>query len=234
MSRPFLTARWSNLLLFTFEVPEALVRAVAHPALEPDLWRGRAHVSLVAFDFLDTRVLGVRVPGLVNFPEINLRTYVRERGAGGRRGVQFVRELVPSRIIAAVARLRYNEPYSATHMRSAAVESGGQLLLQHRWRWRGRTFHLRAASSLTTRVPPADSMEHHFKEHEWGFGTARGGRLLRYRVEHPVWAVREPRALDVDVSFAALYGDRWAVLDGARPVSVVFAVGSAVKVFLPE
>ena len=49
-----------------------------------------------------------------------------------------------------------------------------------------------------------------------------------------MWAVREPRALHLDVDFGALYGDRWALLGGARPVSVVFAVGSAVKVYLPE
>ena len=220
------------------------MRAVVHPALEPDRWCGRTHVSLVAFDFLETRVLGVPVPGLVRFPEINLRTYVTD---GERRGVQFVRELVPSGIVAAVARLGYNEPYYATPMRSRVADNGRTTRASHRFHWDARDrpelagslravreHHVKVTGSTAAHVPPADSEAHHFKEHAWGFGATRRGRLLRYRVDHPVWAVRDVQSVDYDVDFAAVYGKRWAPLNEMRPASVVFAVGSAVKVYLPE
>src|SRR5262245_23022935 len=89
MPRAFLTARWSNLFLATDAVPPALLRPRLAPGLDLDTRDGQAFVSLVAFDFLDTRVLGVPWPGYRNFPELNLRFYVRH---GGERGVMFIRE----------------------------------------------------------------------------------------------------------------------------------------------
>src|SRR4051812_2159224 len=97
---PFLTARWSNLCLLTYAVPRALLTPRLPPGLELDTRPGLADgptadrfapdgpafVSLVAFDFLDTRVLGVPWPGYRNFPEINLRFYVRRRVAAGAAG----------------------------------------------------------------------------------------------------------------------------------------------------
>src|SRR5215468_781631 len=95
--RPFLTARWTNLFLATYAVPDDLLRPHLPPGLELDRRDGRAFASLVAFDFLDTRVLGVPWPGYRNFPEVNLRFYVRH---GEQRGVVFVREFVPLRLVA--------------------------------------------------------------------------------------------------------------------------------------
>ncbi len=229
-TRPFLRARWSNLLLLTFEVDEALIRKVIPPELEPDRWDGRTHVSLVAFDFLDTRVLGCRVPGYLNFPEINLRTYLRH---GERRGVLFIRELVPSILVAGVARLLYNEPYRAAKMHSALTHEADGMVAAHRWHWRGREHYLRVRGGAPTELPPSESLEHHFKEHSWGFGRTRSGRLLTYRVEHPVWEVRRVADLDYEVDFGGIYGTTWEGLNRQAPMSVIFAVGSEVAVFPP-
>src|SRR6266850_553036 len=57
--RPFLTARWSNLAIVTWEVPPALLEPHLPAGLELDRRGGATLASLVAFDFLDTRVLGV-------------------------------------------------------------------------------------------------------------------------------------------------------------------------------
>ncbi len=225
--RPFLTARWANLVLLTFEAPAKLVRAALHRELEPDRWSGCTHVSLVAFDFRDTRVMGCLVPGLENFPEINLRTYARHQDD---RGVIFLRELVPSRLVATVARWRYNEPYQVLAMRSSTRSGDGLVTVTHRF----GAYRLRAVGSITSSVPPDSSVEHHFKEHTWGFGTTRSGRLLRYRVEHPEWAIRELRDVDYDIDFRALYGNRWGFLNERTPVSTIFAVGSEVRVYPPK
>lgn len=225
----FLSARWTNLILVTFEVPAALVRASIHPSLDPDLLHGRAHVSLVAFDFQRTRVLGVRVPGHVDFPEINLRTYVRH---GAERGVSFIRELVPKPLIAWTARLGYNEPYRATTMRSDVREEGDLVTADHRWRWSGRDFRL-TATGRGSLPPDPSAVDHHFKEHSWGYGTSHGGRLLTYRVEHPYWSTRELVDLTYDVDFGHLYGPSWSLLNHQTPISRIFAIGSEVTVSLP-
>ena len=106
--RPLLTARWVDLLLVTWQVPDALLLPHLPVGVTLDRHEGRALVSLVAFDFVDVRVWGIEWPGWTRFPELNLRFYVR---AGGRRGVCFIREYVPTRVVAAAAHVLYNEPY---------------------------------------------------------------------------------------------------------------------------
>lgn len=228
--RPFLRARWSNLILLTFVVPDEVLGPYLHPALELDRWQDRAHVSLVAFDFQDTRVRSRRIPGFVNFPELNLRTYVRYHD---QLGVLFVREFVPSRIVALVARLRYNEPYTAIDMSSNTVGQGHDLLrVEHHWRHNGAAGHIKVTGPQQS-VLPSDASAYPFKERRRGFGVSRRGELVSYRVEHPEWAVRGIHQLDYRVDFASLYGGAWGFLNEATPVQTTFAVGSAVEVFPP-
>src|SRR3954447_11228905 len=112
MPHDFLTAHWKNVILLTYRVPAALLTPRLPPGCEldarPDDPPGTAYVSLVAFDFTDTRVLGVAWPGYRSFPEIILRFCVRH---GTSRGVCFIREFVPKRLVATMARRLYNEPY---------------------------------------------------------------------------------------------------------------------------
>jgi uncharacterized protein YqjF (DUF2071 family) len=223
----FLRARWSNLFLATYAVPEVLLRPRLPPGLELDRRDGQCFVSLVAFDFRQTRVLGIPWPGFRNFPEVNLRYYVRQ---GERRGVVFIREFVPSRVVARLARTLYNEPYLATPMTSTILDLPDSIGVEHRLEFGGRTHVLAATGSKPGLLPDAASIEHHFKEHEWGFGVFRG-RLMRYRVEHPVWEVYPVRDWTVDVDWSILYGPEWAVMQGAAPCSTILAAGSPVAVF---
>src|SRR5262249_45011426 len=151
-----------------YAVPEALLRPHLPRGLELDLHDGKPHVSLVAFQFLDTRVLGVRWPGYRDFCELNLRCYVR---CGTERGVVFLREFVPQRLTAWLARVIYNEPYRAAPLCGTLVEGVSTI---------AATYHLDRAGRHTLRVvgrkpaarPAEDSLEHFFKEHYWGFGVS--------------------------------------------------------------
>ena len=226
--RPFLTARWTNLFLATYAVPDGLLRPHLPSGLELDRRDGQAFASLVAFDFLDTRVLGVPWPGYRNFPEVNLRFYVCR---GGERGVVFVREFVPARLVAWLARRIYNEPYAALCMSSTVTDGPDAITVEHRLTAGGGTHTLRATGSKPAVRPEASSVEHFFKEHQWGYGRTRRGALVRYAVRHPVWEVYPVREYRVDVDWATLYGPQWKVLQGAEPVSTVLAAGSEVAVF---
>src|SRR5207249_6400460 len=115
--RPFLAARWSHIILLSFEAPEDLIRRAIPPGVEPDRWNGRTHVSLVALQMLDVRIKGWRIPGFTAHPQVNFRTYVR---VGGEPGVWFVRQFVSSRLIAAAGRLRCGEPVRPTPLRRRA------------------------------------------------------------------------------------------------------------------
>lgn len=218
--RPLLTARWVDLLLVTWRVPDELLLPHVPAGAELDRHEGSALVSLVAFDFEDIRVGGIAWPGWTRFPELNLRCYVR---AGTRRGVCFIREYVPSRVVAAVARLLYNEPYYRVPYRKDGSA--------HVLRRAGQAHRVAWERSGTLYVPAADSLEHFLKEHDLGVGRQRDGRILAYRVEHPVWRVWPDVRATLDVDFAALYGDAWRFLGDAVPLSTVAAEGSDVRVF---
>jgi uncharacterized protein YqjF (DUF2071 family) len=113
----FLTAEWRYLAMINYEVDPGVLLPVVPRGAELDAWDNCAFVSVVGFLFLNTRVLGLPIPFHRNFEEVNLRFYVRRRGPEGwRRGVVFVKEIVPRRAIATVARVVYNENYVARRM----------------------------------------------------------------------------------------------------------------------
>jgi uncharacterized protein YqjF (DUF2071 family) len=226
--RPFLTARWSNLAILTYEVPPALLDPHLPAGLELDRREGSVFASLVAFDFQDTRVWGVAWPGFRRFPEINLRFYVRQ---GNRRGVVFIREFVPQALVSWLARAIYNEPYLIAPIESGVAEEASAIATIRRLRWRGRSHAIEVTGRTPAVRPREDSEEHFFKEHQWGFGRDRRGRTLYYEVRHPVWDVYPVRSWSVDFDWAQVYGPAWGFLSAAQPASVVLAAGSAVSVY---
>lgn len=229
MARAFLTAQWRDLIIASYAVDPGMLTPRLPPGLELDLFEGRAVCSLVGFRFLDTRVLGVRWPGYTDFPEINLRFYVRERG-GAERGVVFVRELVRSRFVAAVARGFYNEPYHRARISERVEHGTGSVDVEYGFAFGGGVGRMSVRADAAESVPAEDSPEHWFKEHQWGYGVTRGGRTLRYEVRHPVWACRAVRSWEIAVDWAKVYGPAWGVMGSAEPVGVVLASGSAISV----
>ncbi len=237
---PFLTARWLDLALVTWQIPGELLASHLPAAIEPDRLpddpEGVAYVSFVAFRFLDTRVRGIAVPLHTDFPEVNLRAYVRERDGARRRGVAFIAELVPKPAIAMVANLLYHEHYRAVPMDAVVTDEGATRRLDVRIELGERTHAMTLRGASEPVVPEPSSLEHFFKEHEWGFGSDGDGGVVVYRVHHPIWAVY-PTGLDrleLAVDFGELYGAPWDVLDRTPPRHVAFAVGSEIAVYPRE
>jgi len=228
IQRPFLTARWSNLAILTYEVPPPLLEPHLPAGLRLDTRDGRAFASLVAFDFVDTRVWGVTWPGARDFPEINLRFYVTD---GPRRGVVFVRELVPKPLVSWLARALYHEPYLVAPIESRVDEGASEVLAERRLLWRGRHHRVEVNGHKPATRPAEDSDKHFFKEHHWGFGRTRRGHPIGYEVRHPVWDVYPVRSWSLDLDWAAVYGPAWGALAAEKPVSVILAAGSPVSVF---
>src|SRR5262245_37022784 len=159
----FLTATWQNLAMLNFETDPAAIAALVPAGTELDAWNGQTFLSVVGFRFLDTRVLGVAIPFHRNFDEVNLRFYVRRKAADGwRRGVVFVKELVPRRTIAWLARRLYNENYVAMPMRHVLVLPAGTAPSRGRvgyeWRHRRRWQGLRVDFSAEPFLPDDDSL----------------------------------------------------------------------------
>ena len=231
--RPFLTARWRSLAMLNYPVDPGVLAGYVPSGTELDVWNGRTFVSMVGFLFLDTRVRGLAIPWHRNFEEVNLRFYVRRQGPEGwRRGVVFVREIVPRAAIAATARLLYGEKYSAMPMRHSITgdPTRGGLSVMYGWRWRGRWNGLSGVAGGASRETEPGSEEELITEHYWGYSSLRSGGTVEYRVEHPRWQVWKLERPVLDCDVASLYGPRFADPLSGEPSSAFLADGSEVTV----
>jgi hypothetical protein len=120
--------------MLNYEVAPSGLISFIPPGTELDFYQGNTFVSVVGFNFLNTRVFGCAFPFHRNFEEVNLRFYVRHRAPEGwRRGVVFIRELVPRRFIAFIARTCYGEPYTALPMRHEIQQTSGSISAKYLW-----------------------------------------------------------------------------------------------------
>jgi uncharacterized protein YqjF (DUF2071 family) len=228
--RKFLTAEWRDLIMANYEVDPALLADRVPHGTELDLNEGRCFVSLVGFMFLNTRVLGIPVPYHVNFEEVNLRFYVkREVQDEVRRGVCFVKEIVPRYAIAFVARTLYGEPYERWRMGNERSD----LRVEYSWARSEVDCSLSCRLGANLGVPAADSHGGFVIEHYWGYTRRSQTRTDEYKVEHPKWELREV-VLDrseIDVDFGRVYGRDFGLLTDAKPYSMLFANGSQIAVY---
>lgn len=231
----FLTAQWRDLLMLNYAVDPALLAPHVPAGTALDLWQGEALVSVVGFRFVDTRVLGLPLPGHRDFEEVNLRFYVRREVAQSvRRAVVFLRELVPRRAIAWVARAWYNEPYRALPMRHSVIERASERTVRYEWR-QGSAWTGLAARTVGESSPLESGSEAEFiTEHYWGYTRQRDRGTVEYEVAHPRWRVWP--ALDAALSgdIAATYGAAFAPALAARPRSAFVADGSPITVYRPR
>jgi uncharacterized protein len=239
MGRRFLSAAWRNLVMLNYEIDPTVLRPLIPKGTELDPWNGRYFVSVVGFLFLHTRVLGIPIPFHRNFEEVNLRFYVRRKASDGwRRGVVFVKEIVPRIAIAAVARWIYNENYVACPMSSSVrlpdEARGTPGWAEYRWTNRGREHSVSAAFHGTPLYPAPGSEEEFITEHYWGYVPQRDGSSLEYRVEHPQWRVWRASGSKLDGDVEGFYGEQYAEALRQPPSSAFVAEGSEIAVLQGE
>ena len=203
----FLTAQWRNLVMANWEVDPALLAPYVPKGTSLDLFEGKAFVSLVAFQFLDTQVLGVPIPWHRNFEEVNLRFYVvREVNGELRRGVVFISEYVPRFWIALVARTVYNERYSSVPMRHQVTTSTAGVDGEYAWRVGGKWHNVRFSSKNQPQPLVLGSREKFIAEHYWGYTVQRNGGTMEYKVEHESWQVWTQAEVVVELDGHTCYG----------------------------
>jgi uncharacterized protein YqjF (DUF2071 family) len=231
----FLQAHWRYLAMLNYAIDPAVLATRVPPGTEVDFFGDSTYVSVVGFRFLRTRVLGVGIPLHQDFDEINLRFYVRRRTADGwRRGVAFVRELVPKPAIALVARIGFCEPYAAVPMSHAIRDEGSgtqrRVAVTYGWRARNSSGTIELSAEGEPVIPAEDSVERFIAEHYWGYGTGRNGGGLEYGVQHEQWRVWTSRDSTFAGDTEAIYGPEFAPLLAGTPDSSFLAEGSPVTV----
>lgn len=226
--KKFLTAKWLDLVMANYSVEPSLLSESLPQGTELDFWNGECYVSLVAFKFFETRVLGIPIPFHRNFLEVNLRFYVkRETENETRRGVVFVKEIVPRLAIALVARYAYGEPYETWKMRHSQSERE----LSYGWSKGNCENRVAVEVGENSGVPASGSHGEFIIEHYWGY-TRRGlTRTDEYKVEHPKWELFDVSSAKIDVDFGKTYGDKFAFLSEQKPQTILLAKGSEIAVY---
>jgi uncharacterized protein len=228
----FLTAEWRHLVMLNYEVDPSLLLKFLPAGTELDRWNGKSFVSLVGFRFLNTKVLGIPVPFHRNFEEVNLRFYVcRQQKGEIKRGVVFIREIVPRWAIATIARTFYNENYVALPMsHEIHANNNGELEVDYSW----QSGTVRNRIGVTVRgepvLPTSGSEEQFITEHYWGYAAQNDGSCSEYQVAHPAWKVLSGKKIVIEGNMENLYGSNLAAILKDPPASAFLADGSAVKV----
>src|SRR5881296_1800388 len=220
--------------MLNYVVDPHILAPFVPPATEIDFENGETFLSVVGFLFLDTRLLGLPIPLHCDFEEVNLRFYVRKKSADTwRRGVVFVREMVPRRAIALVARAFYGERYLALPMKHDIEHFDLKLNVEYSWR-RGRNWEsLKMSASGESQSIPAGSHAEFITEHYWGYTCIRAG-CSEYRVEHPRWRVWNADSFEFSADVASLYGHQFVESLKTKPRSAFIADGSPIQVLLRE
>jgi uncharacterized protein YqjF (DUF2071 family) len=230
--RVFLTAEWRDLVMLNYEVDPSLLHKYVPAGTELDQWNGQYFISLVAFRFLKTRVRGIAFPFHSNFDEANLRFYVRRReGEEVRRGVVFIREIVPRWMIATVARVVYNERYVALPMSHKIESEGERRSLEYAWKSQAGWSRLQLKASGPPHLAEAGSQEQFITEHYWGYAAQRSAECMEYRVAHPSWRVWTAESASFEGDVENLYGPALAEAVRRIPSSAFLAEGSPVEVY---
>jgi len=220
--------------MLNFVVDPQILAPLVPPGTEIDYENGETFVSVVGFLFLDTRLLGLPIPLHRDFEEVNLRFYVRKKSADTwRRGVVFVRELVPKRAIALIARTFYGEPYLAVPMKHDIEHVDLRVKVEYSWRRGTKRESLRMSASGEPQTISAGSHAEFITEHYWGYTCVRAG-CSEYRVEHPRWKIWNAETFELRADVAALYGEQFVKTLSQPPRSAFIAEGSPISVLLRE
>lgn len=193
-----------------------------------DFFEGACYVSLVGFMFLDSKLGGIPIPFHQSFEEVNLRFYVCSIDDGEiKRGVVFIKELVPVPLVALVADVFYREHYHSCPMwHEFTFDSDAQLI---EYKWHKKKWHTLKIVSDTVPKPLTDgSAASFFTEHYIGCTKINDHLTFEYNVAHDPWKVYDTKEFTIDVDFETCYGAHFAFLNQSIPESVFLAEGSEI------
>jgi len=230
-SKVFLTAEWRKLALAQYAVDREILLKYLPPNTELDDWQGKYYVSLVGFMFIDVKLRGLNIPFHTNFEEVNLRFYVRYKdGEEWKRGVVFIKEIVPLPAITFVANTIYKENYQTLPMNHVWIEQEHQLEVDYLWKSNKKWNKFSVTTSSKAQQILIGSEEEFITEHYWGYTKIGANRTSEYGVEHPRWEAYPIKDYSIDVDFGINYGREFAFLSNTKPNSVILAEGSEIRV----
>ncbi len=227
----FLKAEWRKLIMINYKVNPDVLQPYLPNGVNLDVYKNTCYVSLVGFMFLNTKILGIKVPYHVNFEEVNLRFYVKRYiGNSYKRGVVFIKEIVPKPALTFVANTVYKEHYQTLPMTHHWEETKENLDICYQWKTQEKWNRI-AVITEKKALPIAPNSETEFiAEHYWGYSKVNQQKTTEYEVTHPIWSYYPVKDVLIDVDFEFTYGKAFSFLQHQQPKSVMLLEGSQITV----
>ncbi len=227
----FLTAKWKNLALINYEIDKSILEKYVPMGTEIDLYNGKCYISLVGFLFQDTKVVGLKIPFHMNFEEVNLRFYVKRFENGEwKRGVVFIKEIVPKSAITFIANSLYKEHYQTLPMKHAIVESKNTTDFTYQWKTKNKWNTILIETEGENLDIEIGTAFEFITEHYFGYTKYNENKTFEYEVKHPKWKQQKVLQTIIDADFKATYGNEFEFLNNQEPEFTIFALGSEISV----
>jgi uncharacterized protein YqjF (DUF2071 family) len=181
--------------------------------------------------FLNTKVLGLPIPFHQNFEEVNLRFYVRYFEDGEwKRGVVFLKEIVPKSAITFVANNLYGEHYVTLPMFHQWQDSDNTKTVKYAWKTEDKWQSIKVETEKEPSPLLENSEAEFITQHYWGYTKINDKRTSEYQVEHPSWRILNVKDYSIDYTAKNFYGAPFDDIMRTNPVSVFMAEGSEIIV----
>jgi uncharacterized protein len=227
----FLTARWENLIMANYEVSPELLQDYLPNGTEFDFYNGKLYVSLVGFMFIKSRIFGLPIPFFGTFEEVNLRFYVKRKENGVyKRGVVFINETVPNKVVAWLANKLYKEHYTAVPTKHEWLSTDSGKQINYFWQLKNKWNFIKVNASKVANAMIEDGFEAFIFEHYYGYTRLSETESLEYKIDHPSWLTNQVSDFEINCDFEKMYGENFSFLSHTIPHSVMLAEGSEISV----
>jgi len=193
-----MTQRWNDLLFAHWPIPTAAIEVLLPEWLQADSFQGSAWLGAVPFWLDRIKIRGVPpIPGLRRLPDLNLRTYVRDRMTGSPGFYCFSVDS-SSLVAVAAAHAMYHLPYRLAEMR-LEPRSEREFAVYSRRRFSRDDVIFKASyrglgpTHKTAEIQPG-SFEYFFSERPCVFAMNRAGEPIRANLHHVPWPLEEAEA----------------------------------------
>jgi uncharacterized protein YqjF (DUF2071 family) len=230
MSRTFLKASWENLIMANYEIEPSILEPYLPKGVELDFFNNKTYVSLVGFMFNKTRLFGVPIPFFGSFEEINLRFYVRKvENRKIKKGVVFINETVPFKVVALLANKLYKEHYISIPTKNT-IDITEHKNIKYEWKVDNKWNSIAVKSDTDKYKIEQATIEEYIFERYFGFTKLSNFSSQEYKINHPKWMINKVLNTHINCDFRTMYGDAFLVLNNQKPDSVLLAEGSQVSV----
>jgi hypothetical protein len=196
--RPWVIAQaWDDVLFAHWPIDPRQLEPFVKPPLVGDTFDGQAYLGVVVFNISRIQLRGFPVVGAVSdFPEVNLRTYVRLHD---RPGVLFLSLHCPNRLAMALARPWFRLPYRRA---TVCLQRGLGCTQCASHSCEGADF---AATYAPTSLACGDTLARWLTE-RYCYYAQSAGRTYRCDIAHSPWPLTEARATITANTLAEPFG----------------------------